>query len=406
MNYVVKNMVKNELVWKALISEESRYIHLIKLIIDAKVEDSNINISSTGGELASNVIDLKSDLYSKQAVRQASHAYHVLFRGAKDYVTVVNSEDHSINNRDGIITQFFPNMDYGRGKFLVRLSTKRTGQPTRFSGEKRYISPKNLVPNTRLKSGDHHLQTHHSVVIMTLVDTHPFVHTSFTITKEFLSMIESSLSGESPELRFIRPFVLATNDDIHLRKAFRDSLGLNQQLPSNARWTWFLQNDQIVFTSRQSRRHIQHVIRSIQANDAFIQDTSISQSTSEYRTCDGEICNESCSCCTVSEPLNIQDQILPEQQSMHLPSSLEEHLSQPDQIRFSFPFYTADSIIPYAATHLNELNMMRSRQQLLSEDEFMHGLKRYPIAITNKDAFSLYPHQNATPAVVDLWTSW
>lgn len=68
MNYVVKNMVKNELVWKALISEESRYIHLIKLIIDAKVEDSNINISSTGGELASNVIDLKSDLYSKQAV--------------------------------------------------------------------------------------------------------------------------------------------------------------------------------------------------------------------------------------------------------------------------------------------------------------------------------------------------
>jgi len=77
-------------------------------------------------------------VHQQQAERQAAHAYHVLYRGIgnKDNVTVVHSSDHYINDWDGIITQYLPHKNAGRGQFLVLFGTKRTGRSSRFSGEK------------------------------------------------------------------------------------------------------------------------------------------------------------------------------------------------------------------------------------------------------------------------------
>ena len=401
-----------ESTWDPVITEERQYKHLIKLVIDANVENSNIDFSARGPKSAALQMDLKSDVYVDQAYNQAAHAYHVLFRGNKDHAMVVNSPNASINDRTGVVIRYYPTKNNGSGQFLVRLGTKRDGPATRFSGEKCYVSPRYLSATTQKEPPANRLKTHFSIVIVSIIDRDPVIHTSFTITRDFLSMLENSLP--KPELwqdqvsiSHVRPFVLSTKRESMLRRALLNGPRLQHQFSSAKRWNWFMQNDQLVFTTRQSKQHIQCAIQASESKETSsaqpvqgVDSESVSNSRHEADT------DVSCSCCNDTES-DAEGQVeSPDPSAFPVPACLEEHLSEPDRIRFSFPFHTSESIIPSASTHLNELDMTQHQQKLLIEEELMHGLTRYPISISNKDAFSLYPHKNASAAVVDLWTSW
>lgn len=450
-------------IWENLILEESRIGAIIKHIIDAKVQDRNIDLMECL-DRQDLVIDLESKEYQSQSLRQAVHAYHVLFRGTLDAVKVCRTSDPSINDRKGVVTQFFQDRDDGRGQFLVRLGTEHSGSPTRFTGEKRYINPRHLVPISHTQS--HHggpSKTYHSVVIMSIVGNNPCVHTSFIITKKFMSMVLASLGDcPHPTLQHVRPFIMGTNTESVFAKLSTDVIDSSQNIPSRRRWKWFVENDEIVFPSRQSKQYINCSIKNAVGDGSPVKEVAEvivfpSRQSKEYVDCTalegaendvtedfglddfappcyekgdpvdddlsgmgdtGNTKNGDCEsqCCenwkllstseTTEQGSGNSDQEVAPPESGFIPPDLEEHLNRPDQVRFAFPFNTANAIIPHASLHLNELSMGDLQKNVLIEDEILHGLQRYPIKITTKDVYSLYPHKNPSVAIVDLWTSW
>jgi len=82
------------------------------------------------------------------------------------------------------------------------------------------------------------------------------------------------------------------------------------------------------------------------------------------------------------------------------------YLIRPDDILFDFPFHTVDSIVPFASALLNELNIARDFAVVPSEEEIMQRLSKFPVSITNKDMYSLYPSENITGAMAQFAISW
>ncbi len=74
-------------------------------------------------------------------------------------------------------------------------------------------------------------------------------------------------------------------------------------------------------------------------------------------------------------------------------------------LKFMFPFPMIDGIIPYLSLGLNELNTASVTNVFTKEDNMVKQLCQYSISITNKDVYSLYPHNNIVCYVIYLWTS-
>jgi hypothetical protein len=83
-----------------------------------------------------------------------------------------------------------------------------------------------------------------------------------------------------------------------------------------------------------------------------------------------------------------------------------EMLCKPDDIVFSVPFATTGSIVPSVAFNLNEINITKNIGKVISEGAIMSRMNLYFSHLTNRDVYSLYPNNNITHSIIDLFTSW
>ena len=69
-----------------------------------------------------------------------------------------------------------------------------------------------------------------------------------------------------------------------------------------------------------------------------------------------------------------------------------------------FPFVTENSIVPSTALYLSELNLSPITHQVMSEEIVISRLvKSIYGPITNRDVYSLYPHNNINGSTLISW---
>ena len=157
---VTKQVSAREVHWSPLIEEEVHLSSLIELVIDAEVRYA----VATGEGIDPQ--EVFSSNYKHTTMRQASHAFHHLYRGSLDMVTVADSGDSSLSGRHGLVIRYYPPSGHNGAAFLVRLATKKDKSAGRFVDEKRLIGPKFLQPNTDCSPEPLHLSTTFPVVVM------------------------------------------------------------------------------------------------------------------------------------------------------------------------------------------------------------------------------------------------
>ena len=189
--------------WESYVKEESFVVELIKIVID--IEFQYASARNVPRHLAQTT-NVQSN-YHKQVLLQSSLAYHSLYGGQSDEVIVMDSINQSINNRKGIITQFFPE----RSAYGVRLATKRVPQPSLYEGEYHVIQLKFLTRQTTGENLHYNATRVFHAVITTLELNNKLVEVNVPIHREMIDAIRSNVqSSERLSISFVRGIVMAT----------------------------------------------------------------------------------------------------------------------------------------------------------------------------------------------------
>ena len=189
--------------WENYVKEESFVVELIKVVIDIEFQYAS---ARNVPRLFSQTTNVPSNYY-KQVLRQSSLAYHSLYGGQSDEVIVMVSINQSINNRKGIITQFFPE----RSAYGVRLATKRVPQPSLYEGEYHVIQLKFLTRRTTGENLHYNATRVFHAVITTLELNNKLVEVNVPIHREMIDAIRSNVqASERLSIPFVRSFVMAT----------------------------------------------------------------------------------------------------------------------------------------------------------------------------------------------------
>ena len=374
--------------WTNVIQEEARYIDVITHIIDAEVRHAMET------QHIDDALDLFSADYYVKARRQASHVYHNLYRGDRDQVQVIQSGDRSLSGRIGVVTQYFPPIGKRHGCFMVRLATKNAKNPTRFTGEKRLIEPRFIQPRWSSSYNYEALPVSSPVVILFLTSKKEYRHISFTVEKSVVDIIETSCPKDSPIVAaYVEPFVIATKDLSPKSPLLAVSPCLATPVSDSSRWDYFVKDGMFHFVSDKTGDHP----RCQRMSPILVQCPCHQSLACKFK----DLCGE----CT--EAGNVRN---PVQSPSPLPISDSgfdlDLLCRPDDILISVPFVTGTSIVPNAAFQLNELNFMKEQGRIVSEEDLMKKFSLYLHSVTNRDLFSLYPHNNINGVIIDVWTSW
>ena len=167
--------------WGPFVKEESFMMELIKFVVDIECQYA---LTCNVPQFTPQMLNLPST-YHQQVLRQSSHAYHSLYGGCSDEVIVVASTNQSINKRNGIITQFFPE----KSAYGVRLATKRISKPSLYGGEYHVIPLKYLMRSRQREGHQNDLPHVFHVIITTLKFIDKSVEATFPITRDMIDTI-------------------------------------------------------------------------------------------------------------------------------------------------------------------------------------------------------------------------
>ena len=138
-----------------------------------------------------------------------------MYGGQSDEVIVMDSINQSINNRKGIITQFFPM----RSAYGVRLATKQVPQPSLYEGEYHVIQLKFLTRRTTGENLHYNANRVFHAVITTLEPNNKLVKVNVPIHREMIDAIRSNVqSSERLSIPFVRGIVMATKKEKKKKK--------------------------------------------------------------------------------------------------------------------------------------------------------------------------------------------
>jgi len=375
--------------WLSVIDDERRFVKVILLIINAAValvaKEQRLDISAS---------DLFSEKYFSRARRQAAHAYHSLYRGDLDAVIVEQSGDASLSGRFGVITQFLePTSKLPSGSYVTRLRTKKSIQPTLYSGKKRFISPEYLQAHVLLGTKKKPLPLCHSIAIAYEESNGTNKVFSFIITRATIDGLFHTLpADESAYVRFVEQYLPSRRGDIFVGNAGAH-VNLKLHKSSNHDRSRYFKRDGIFrYSFKRSRNGV--CIK----NTPSVQQCPCHQSlTCEFR----ELCGP-CSESYASDPFLKSSVPAPK----HDDGFNMDLVLRPDERVIECPFVTQSAIVPNAALYLNELNIMASTREIVPEETIMTRLSKFVDSITNRDVFSLYPHHNISVPIFNLLLGW
>ena len=367
--------------WIEAINEEVHYMKLIPLIIDAEIKNAivegNIDVSTT---------TLFSTDHTINVMRQAAHAYHVLYRGDLDEVVVKQTGESSLSGRRGIVTQYISSVGAKPGGYVVRIESRNVKYPTRFCGDKCFIESKHLEQQKFHPSSKRRLPLSHPVVIMYYDSNKEPHHISFSLERAIIDIINKSIpDGVVPQRSFVQPFILSREKQGHGNDTSSKSYD------DITRWEYFTCNNSFGYKPEcQQHKRKKTIVNQCPCHHSG--------------TCPfGQYCGP-CS----SRPSGNNEKDL-DSDSKSLPDAGFDMdiVFQPDARVFEVPFVTKNSIVPSAALYLNELNVTPGKHQVISEEVLMSRLvKCAKGTITNTDILSLFPHHNISGSIFNILVGW
>ena len=285
-----------------------------------------------------------------------------------------------------MVTQYIPSNRHKIAGFEVRLGTKKVKFPTRCLGKKRVDEPKHLERQRFHPSLKSHLPPSHPVVIMYYDSNRLPHHISFSLERHAINIVHNLIpEGAVPQASFVQPCVLS------LKKNGNTNVTKMISPDETTRWQYLLNGGLFHYDSKSQRRKKKKAI--------LVQCPCHQSMTCPFR----DMCGP-CSVHSRDEPT--QDVALEGSPCPDIGFDLDI-LLQPDARVLEIPFETNDSIVPSAALYLNELNLLSGKHQVISEAIFMARLKECAMGtITNKDIFSLYPHNNISGSIFNLMVGW
>ena len=393
---------------------------VISLIIQSELEQ--IETQSNTVDHPSVVQYRQSDTHRRQISRQACKAYHALYHGEADYIEVIDHTNTSYNKRRGIITEYCVDS----GLFVIRLATKNTPCPTRYSGECATIGAEYLVhlPNdSQFANQNRPLPPSHSVTIFKMLPSLTSPHVTLVLEKSRIKLINDSLPNpDNIRIEFVRPLVMThrRQDELTLiLQREQSSIPSDPFTQSHRRWRYHDECGVYTLTRRRPKRH--------NASPTPTQSFKKSKVCSGAKIgahlqcpCHGSVaCTHRYLCGPIDDKAspstdaqsynhNHHSAVISDKEDIDVSAAQFglTYLIRPDDILFDFPFHTVDSIVPFASARLNELNIARDFAVVPSEEEIMQRLSKYPVSITNKDMCSLYPSENITGAMAQFAISW
>lgn len=370
-----------------LITDELYFTKLIATVIKLEVQHKQTTSASIDPKVL--FFKLGSVSLERQISRQASFIFHVLYRGEANRVKVVDSMDNSINGRIGIITGY----DTNKRKFIVRLCTRSVSNATFFTGEKRAIEAGFLqqIPHIHYRhtnpriNGAHQdvqpLPTSFSAILTAVSPEEGCIHyTTILIYKTILDVIKSSCTQTNRlSMGMLRPIV----------DTFRAHIGTSKDSSSS---------------SCGEKSNIQHTSQYSQLSYADCGRIVWCAQCDTREICDHHGCNKNGDPGNKSASKGVR-QSCAEQfvQSSRLDPDL---LLKPDNIRFVLPFQTHGSTLLSASLQLNEMNVSSYIRSTPLEADIYRRLLSDPISVTNRDLYSLYPHEHITDSIINMCSFW
>ena len=339
-----------------------------------------------------------SNALNRQISRQASLAFHVLYRGEADRIQVTDSMDSSINHRQGIITGY----DEFKHAFIVRLNTRFVSKASFFTGEKRLIEAKFLQPIPYIRY-DYEQKLRIYGELRTAI---PPLPTSFSAIVTAISPVEGCIHYTTI------PIVKSILDVIKSSNPCMNDLSFSMIRPLID-----------TFRSQDQTKHV--VTHPIESNDTSdsIESAKTTQEAMFIQYPDTDRCSVvSCAYCDTQEicdhhgvcnSCNSRSKPLCEitrksfgEQFMDSSNVDPDLFLKPDNLRFVLPFYTTGASLLSASIQLNEMNVARTIQVVPSEEDIYNALSSIPISVTNRDLYSLFPHERITDSIIDLCSFW
>jgi hypothetical protein len=264
-----------------------------------------------------------------------------------------------------------------------------------------FISPQFLKPQANHLRHQAQLPNSFPVVIIYQSEGAEWKHISFTLEKNLVDLIARSLEGTPANRSVVDPFVIAMKGQATTLPAL--DLSHRTHMTDDLRWEFHLKDDLFYFIDvdkdkgKDNGQRCRFSGRRKRMKPILVECPCHKSTACEYKDVCG-ICDSSPG---PSEPDESK-----ENHSLAAEDFPMDMLCRPDDIVFSIPFATNGSIVPQAAFHLNEVNITKNHGKIVAEEAIMSRMGLYFTHLTNRDVYSLYPNNNITHNVIDMWTSW